>query len=360
MANILEPYHLFDDMMLFYNTLFADIDNAKKNIFIEVFKFHDDHFSKRVLQQIIKALERGVQIKILVDGWGSPHADSFFKEFVEKGGLLRIWDKARITFNWDVIIRSHHRDHRKIITIDNNIAYVGSANISDYNLSWRELMLRIKDRQTAQKLSRVFHYQYVAANKVVPQRKHRLLPINTDSFEILRDHPSIKRSMIKKRYIELIDNSKESIIIESPYFLPSSSLRFALENALARGVKVIIITPKHSDVKAVDILRDRYIAPLFDQGADIRLFMPNNLHAKLLLVDSNIFSIGSSNFDYRSFRHQYEIVIIGKQFEIIEQLKAHIFESLEASESFDYEEWSTRSFLEKIKENLIIPIRSLL
>lgn len=360
MDAIKEPYQLFDDMMLFYNSLLTDIDNAKKTICIEVFKFHDDHFSKRILTQIIKALQRGIDVKILVDGWGTPHADNFFKEFIEEGGSVRIWDKARVTFNWDVILKSHHRDHRKIFTIDNEIAYVGSANISDYNLAWRELMLRVKDRKFAQKLFRIFHYQYVAATKILPNKKYRLHPIYTNDFEILRDVPSVKRSLIKKRYIELIQQAQESVVIETPYFLPSSSLRKAIENALIRGVKVIIITPQHSDVKAVDILRNRFIAALYEKGADIRLFTPNNLHAKLLLIDDSIFSIGSTNFDYRSFRHQYEIVVIGKQQEIVEQLNAHLLESIKHSDFFDYEIWLHRSRFEKIKENLIIPIRSLL
>ncbi|MDD4847145.1 MAG: phosphatidylserine/phosphatidylglycerophosphate/cardiolipin synthase family protein [Bacteroidales bacterium] len=361
MVNIQEPYQIFDDMMLFYNSLLADIDNAKKTIYIEVFKFHDDHFSKRILAQITKAVQRGVHTKILVDGWGTPHANTFFKEFVESGGLLRIWDKAHITFNWDVIIKSHHRDHRKIFTIDNKISYIGSANISDYNLAWRELMLRSKDVHFAQKLSRIIHYQFVAAKTIImPQKKRRLGSLFTENFEIVRDIPSTKRSLVKKRYIELINQAKKNIFIESPYFLPSSSLRFAMEKAIARGVKIVVITPKHSDVKAVDILRDRYIAPLYEMGADIRLFKPNNLHAKLLMIDSKIFSIGSSNFDYRSFRHQYEIVAIGQQSEIIQQLQSHIYETLEQSESFDMEHWTNRSRWEKFKEHLIIPIRSLL
>lgn len=360
MEPICEPYQIFDDMMYFYNALMEDILHAKKNICIEVFKFHDDFIAKRICKELILAIQRGVDVKLLVDAWGTPHAEKFFKEFKEAGGKVRIWGKMHITFNWDIILKSHHRNHRKIFTIDNEISYIGSGNISDYNLEWRELMLRTKDKNLTKKLNRAFHYQYVAADKIIPNTKKLLQPIHTDKFEILRDAPSLKRSIIKNKYIELINKAEESIIIESPYFLPSSSLRHAIEKALLRDVKILIITPKHSDVKMIDILRNRYIAPLFEKGADIRLFKPNNIHAKLLIIDHKTFSIGSSNFDYRSFRYQYEIVVIGHETEILHQLRSHIFESMISSEPFDYENWETRSCLTKFREHLIIPIRQIL
>lgn len=360
MESIHKPYQIFDDMMHFYNALLEDILQARKSICIEVFKFHDDFISKRICKELIFAVHRGVDVKILVDGWGTPHATKFFKEFVDKGGKLRIWDKARLTFNWDVILKSHHRNHRKIFTIDNEIAYIGSGNISDYNLEWKELILRACDKSFAKKLYRVFHFQYVASEKIIPNKKKQLQPVFSDHFEILRDTPSLKRSLIKKRYIELINNAQKLIIIETPYFLPSSSLRYALEKAISRNVKIIIITSKHSDVKIVDILRNRYLAPFFEKGADVRLFKPNNIHAKLLCIDQKIFSIGSSNFDYRSFRYQYEVVAIGQDADIINQLCSHIFESMNDSEPFDYDTWKNRNRLEKLLERLIIPIRQLL
>lgn len=360
MEEIREPYHLFDDMMYFYNALIKDIEDAKKTIFIELFRFHDDPFSKRILLQLIKALERGVKIKILVDGWGTPHATTFFKEFVEAGGYLRIWDKMRFTLRLDVIIKSHHRDHRKIFTFDNEISYFGSANISDYNLLWRELMLRVNNKPLAQKLSRIFQYQYLNSSKILLNKKYKPHPIFTEDFEILRDTPTLKSSIIKKRYIELINQAKSSIVIESPYFLPSSSLRYNLEKAMKRGVKVIIITPMHSDVKTVDILRDRYLAFFYEKGAAIYLYKPTNLHSKLFVVDEQTFSIGSSNFDYRSFKHQYEITVLGNQPEILEQIRSHLIDSVKNTVSFDYDSWKNRSWFTKLKEHLIIPIRELL
>lgn len=359
MEQIREPYQVFDDMIYFYNALISDILNAKKTICIEVFRFHDDFIAKRICQFLTQAVQRGVNVKLLVDGWGTPHAKHFFKDFEDAGGKLRIWNKLHLTFNWDIILKSHHRNHRKIFTFDNEISYVGSGNISDYNLEWRELMIRIKDKELTRKLNRCFHYQYVAAKKIIYDFKKKQLPLYTDKFEVLRDSPSLKRSSIKRKYIKLINEAQNIIIIESPYFLPSSSLRFALEKALQRGVKTIIITPKHSDIKVVDVLRNRYIAPLFEKGADIRLYKPNNLHAKLLLVD-NQFSIGSANFDYRSFRYQHEIVIIGQEQEILDQLKDHVSKSMIDSETFDYDNWKNRSLITKIHEQLIIPIRQFL
>ena len=133
-----------------------------------------------------------------------------------------------------------------------------------------------------------------------------------------------------------------------------------MADAVKRGVDVTVIIPRNSDVHMVDLVRSRYLGMLHKIGVNFRFYLPNNLHAKLLLIDGEIFSLGSANFDYRSFRYQHEIVLIGKDVEIMKQLKSHVSNSLSNSSPFDYDEWLRRPFVQRFFEWLYLPFRHLL
>ncbi|MCD4730659.1 MAG: hypothetical protein K8R74_08670 [Bacteroidales bacterium] len=154
--------------------------------------------------------------------------------------------------------------------------------------------------------------------------------------------------------------SRHKIVIETPYFLPSFFVRKALMDAAKRGVEVKVIMPKHSDVGLIDLLRNRNLGPLHKNGVKQLFYTPHNLHAKILTVDSEVFAIGSPNFDYRSFRFQHEIVLIGMEPDVSKQLEIHIKETIENSIEFDYNIWKKRSAMQKFFEWILLPFRHLL
>ena len=127
-----------------------------------------------------------------------------------------------------------------------------------------------------------------------------------------------------------------------------------------RGVDVKVIMPKNSDVRMIDVLRNKYLGMLHKNNVNLLFFVPHNLHAKLLFIDNKIFSVSSANFDYRSFRYQYEIALIGSEPDVVRQLQEHINETLVDSEVFDYERWLRRPLIQKILEWTLLPFRHLL
>ena len=183
--------------------------------------------------------------------------------------------------------------------------------------------------------------------------------IRQDGFEIVRDAPSIIYQRIKKKYEYLIKRAQQEVIIETPYFLPGYLLRKALMDAANRGVEVKIILPQHSDVRLVDVLRNKYLGNMYRNRVKFLFFKNNNLHAKMLMIDNRIFSIGSANFDYRSFRYMHEICIVGKDESILQQLKEHVKKNLKNCMEFDYPHWKNRPLIEKFFESLLIPFRHL-
>jgi cardiolipin synthase len=150
------------------------------------------------------------------------------------------------------------------------------------------------------------------------------------------------------------------IIIETPYFLPGYAIRRALINAAKkRGVTVKLLIPEYSDMRSVDLLRNKYLGQLHKSGVQLLFYTPNNLHAKCMLVDGRRFSVGSSNFDYRSFRYQFEIMVSGKDKEVIRLLSDHLKETETRCIPFNYEVWKHRGNVDKLIESLLFPFRKL-
>jgi cardiolipin synthase len=136
-------------------------------------------------------------------------------------------------------------------------------------------------------------------------------------------------------------------------------VRKAIETALNKGVEVNLIIPLRSDVPAADILRRRRLGYFHEKGAKIFQYTQVNLHAKVIFVDDTVFSIGSSNFDYRSFRFQHEVVVLGKQPEVVALIQKHIEGTLNDCVPFDYESWKRRSNMDIFSEWLLLPFRHL-
>lgn len=358
MRAVSEPYHLFADPIRYYNAMIDDIESAVKYVYVQTYRFGNDVVGIRFKDALIKKAKEGVEVKVLVDFWGSARINNQFAVEMREAGIdLRFFEK--IKFNTDIFTRGHRRNHRKLMLIDDDISYIGSSNFTEYNLNWRESVLRLKGG-IALSFKRVFRQDFKIYNTYVFAKNTYLRLIHYQKFEIIRDMPSITKQRIMRRYVAMIKKAEKSITIVTPYFLPGYMLRKALMEAAERGLDVKIIIPKRSDVGLVDVLRNKYMGQLHESGIKLLLYVPHNLHAKLLLVDDKIFGIGSSNFDYRSFRYMHEIVLLGEHPTIIQQFRRFIDATLESTHLFNYEQWQRRPLISRFFEWLLVPARHLL
>jgi cardiolipin synthase A/B len=358
MRIVQEPYHLFADPIRYYNAMLDDIEAARDYIYIETYRVGNDVIGTRFKDALVKKAKQGLEIKVLIDYWGGSGVNNnFFNDLKAAGGEVRFFEK--IKFNTDIFTRGHKRNHRKLMLIDDDIAYIGSSNITEYNLNWRESVLRMKGPVTLT-FKRVFKQDWKIYNKYVFVKANFLRLLRHADFEVIRDMPTITKQRIMNRFLQLIKKAKKSIHIITPYFLPGFMIRKELMDAAKRGVEVNIIIPMRSDVGLVDVLRNKYSGQLHLSGINIRLFQPHNLHAKMFLVDDEVFVLGSPNFDYRSFRYMYEIVLQGTDADILNQVKQYIAGTLESTTVFNYEHWKRRPLIAKIFEWLLLPVRHLL
>jgi len=338
--------------------MIEDIDIARKYVYVETFRVGNDEIGDRFRRALTQKAKEGVDVRLLIDGWGAGTVDrNYFSELIGHGGQVRFFEK--IKYNTDIFTRSHKRNHRKLLLIDDNISWIGSSNLTAYNMNWRESMLRLKSGITFT-LTKLFMQDFRIYNKYVFNKAYNTRLIKYEDFEILRDAPSIAVKRINQRFIKMIRAAKRLVLIETPYFLPGYFLRKAMMDAAKRGVEVTVILPKRSDVNLIDVLRNKYLGPLHKSGIRFLFFTPNNLHAKLLLVDGKSFAIGSSNFDYRSFRYMYEIMLIGEDKLIAEQVERHIQKTISDSIPFDHKRWADRPLINRFFERLLLPFRHLL
>lgn len=356
--NIREPYHLFSEPLQYYHAMVEDIEMAQKYIYLETFRIGNDVIGERFNRALTAKAKQGVEVKILVDYWGAGSVGhDFFKDLIEADGELRLFEKIR--YNTDLFTKGHRRNHRKLLLIDDKISWIGSSNITGYNLNWRESMLRMKSDITTT-FVKLFMEDFRMYNKYKFNIAYKTRLVKAMDFEIVRDVPSITFKRINQKFINLIKGAEKRVLIETPYFLPGFMLRKALTEAALKGVEVVVIMPKRSDVNLIDILRNKYLGPLYQNGVKFNFYEPNNLHAKIMLVDDIQFAIGSSNFDYRSFRYMFEIMLFGSEIDISSQIKTHIHKTLQNSSSFNYSNWTKRPLINRFFEWILLPFRHLL
>jgi len=339
---------------LFYEDIIQDIKNAKKSIRIETYKI-EGKIIERIRDELIIKAREGVKIQLLIDHWGSCVKKSFFQDLVLLGAEVIFFKKLKLTINF--FAYNNKRNHRKIILIDDEITYLGSSNITDYSLTWKEFNIRIEDDSFGKKIREIFLDSLKIHNKFFHSVKKHVRPIKFETLEIVRDVPSLIFQKIRNKHLHLIRNAKKQIIIETPYFVPDFKMIKTLIYAAKRGVDISLIIPKSSDVTVVDVFTQSLFGLLHKRGVKIMFFGPEFNHSKLTLIDDDVFSFGSANFDYRSFRYQYELTVFGRNNIIRDYIKNHLVESLKKTEPFDYKKWKERPLYKRILEILIDPFK---
>ncbi len=347
----METFRIFSDPKIIYKEMLEDIKSAKKSIFLETYIYDDDEIGKKFLAALIKKARQGVRIKLLIDAWGSTVEKPYFKELIDNGAEVRFFREIKYLIRF--FSKNHERNHRKLLIIDKNITYIGSMNITQLCINWRELVVRIKGDIA----NDFIHSFYQSWDMYGELDKKRIRTIMHKEYEIIQDIPSYLQRATEKRLYKLIKKAKKEILIETPYFIPSLNLINSLGKAVERGVKITLLIPQKSDVRIVDIVRNSYLGRIYKKGVDIHIYKEKIIHSKLLLVDDCFFMLGSSNIDYRSFIHNYEINFIGKNPHLIKELKEFFNIGLANSVPFSYGQWKDRSSAGKIIEIILGIIR---
>jgi cardiolipin synthase len=342
----MESFKIFTKPVLLFNEMIKDIMNSKKSVYLESYIYDNDKIGKAFLDALVFKAKQGIKIKVLLDGFGPNVKKRYFNELINNRGEVRFF--REISYYITSLFKNHERNHRKLLVIDDKICYIGSANITESCLCWREIGLKVVSKEISLLFSKSFQRSWKTHNILNPKKIKSLV---YKGFEIIQDIPSYIHKITEKKYIRLINDSKKEINIETPYFVPSKKIRKSLYKAVKRGIRVNIVIPRHSGVRIVDFVRNNILGELYENGINL-WYYNKHTHSKLLIVDNRFFLLGSSNLDYRSFLHQYEINFLGNNKFIIKLLKKEFYDLLKNAVPFNYNEWKNRSYFRRSLEKM--------
>ncbi len=335
-------------------------ESATKTIDLEQFIFVSDNFGNRIIDICSKKAKEGVKVRFIWDAAGS---FSFFGndtiENLKQKNIELLFFKTLLPDFLDVPnYRSwYFRNHRRTIVIDSKIAFTGSICIWEKTKDWRETNLMIQG-PVVNDMQRDFEKMWNRSQRKKVRYLKRELPSDLE-FKYISNNPLPRQRKLYTQLVEAIKNSKKSIYITTPYFVPTHKLTRALKSASKRGAEIKILIPERSDHTFVDLAARTYFHNLLKAGIRIFLYKNRMLHAKTIVIDNNWSTIGTLNIDHVSLLYNFEANIVSSNTIMTDQLKAHFNKDLENSEEMTLEKWNQRYWLEKFAGIFIKLIRSL-
>jgi cardiolipin synthase len=314
-----------------YDSLIVDIDAARHHVHLEYYIYAGDRSGTLVRDAMVRALGRGVQVRLLIDGAGSLGLkEEFLKPLRESGAeiaifhpILRGVPKLRPLLNF--------RSHRKIAVVDGRIGYTGGINVTDDENDrlnpekfFRDLHTRIEGRAVGW-MQRIFLEDWHYASGKTPggiEQFFPTLPSGSCAVQMIPSGPDNSFEPIHRASLAAIHVADRRVWLSTPYFVPTTAALYALTSAAMRGIDTRVMIPKKSDSRLVDLAARSYFDPLLKCGVRVFEYQPRMLHTKALLVDDAFAIIGSANFDNRSFTTNFEMSMAVHEAHIARELEA--------------------------------------
>jgi len=300
-----------------FESLLKDIESATDTIHILYYMINNDNIGKKIVNLLTRKAHEGVTVRLLYDHIGSFHTPArMFNQLKKAGG--KVYRFFPLSFGTYFSI--NYRNHRKIVIIDGKIGYVGGMNIGDEYMGlhkrikpWRDTHLRITGTSVHSLQERfLMDWSYASMkydlNDVNIEAKLFPTPeiTGTIGMQIVSSGPDSKVEQIKRGLIKMINSAKETLFVQSPYFIPDEPFLEALQIAAMSGVDVRVMLPDLPDKQFVYHATTSYISDLLDYKIKVYLY-PGFLHSKMMVMDAKISSIGTANADIRSFILDFEI-----------------------------------------------------
>jgi cardiolipin synthase len=361
-----------------YAAMFAAIAKAREYVLVESFIFEEASANERTLSSLLaEASARGVRIYALYDAVGSLSTDAKFLDGLKAAGISLCAFNPLNPFD-ERFSGVDQRDHRKIVVVDGDVAFAGGVNFSQaYRIAskqarrrglpkekalhqgWRDTHIALEGT-AARELERLFRTTWHDAEckgEVSPAFREQTVGAGNTLVQVIASTPADDSNEIYASLLSVITYARRSIDVTMAYFVPDDALEKALADAARRGVLVRIILPSYSDFSGVFYAGRAHYEGLLKSGVKLYELESAFLHSKSLVVDGVWSSIGSTNFDWRSFVHNNEIsvCVIDRGFAIsMEQMYAA---DLAESHEITLAAWKKRGLRERVKEWMWLPVQ---
>lgn len=343
-----------------FENLKRDILNAREYINIEYFIIKWDEVGKELIEILTKKAEEGVTVRLLMDALGSRKiTNRRVKGLREAGGHVGFFFKPKLKI---LAMKLNYRNHRKLVVIDDKIGYIGGFNIAREYLGrkekfgyWRDCHLRIEGEAITDINARfLLDWRYVSNEKINIKEilKREINHDGESAIQIVSSGPDNEKEQIKRAYMKMITSAKEHVYLQTPYFVPDASIHESLKMAALSGVDVRVMIPCKPDHIFVYWATYWYCSELLRSGVKVYIYDNGFLHAKTLSVDGKVCSIGSANFDNRSFRLNFEANAFVYDEKVAKSMDELFENDITKSHELTQELYDERSAWIKVKESI--------
>ena len=348
-----------------FPAMLAAIRGAQTSITFETYIYWSGNIGREFADALAERAKAGVKVHVLLDWLGSAKIDDSFLEEMRAAGVeIKKFHKP----NWYNLSRLNNRTHRKLLVLDGKTGFTGGVGIAPKWTGngqdadhWRDSHFRIEGPVIAQ-MQAVFMENWL---KVSGQVMHgeayfpALQKVGDTDAQVFSSSPSGGSESMQLMYQLSITAAKDAIDLSSAYFVPDELTSKAMTDALARGVKIRIITPGEIiDTEVVRAASRGSWGPLLKAGAKIYEYQPSMYHCKVMIIDKLLVSVGSTNFDNRSFRLNDEANLNVYDTAFAEKQTAIFEEDLKRARQVTYEAWADRPLKEKLMERLALLLES--
>lgn len=341
------------------------IHGAKHSITFETFIYWKGEIGDRFAESLAERARSGVKVHVLLDWVGSiKMEDRYLQQMKDAGVEIERYHKP----HWSHLARLNQRTHRKVLVIDGHVGFTGGVGIADEwqgqaqdKEHWRDSHFRVEGPVVAQ-MQAVFTDNWIkATGRVLHGDDYfpALPPAGEQPAQMFSSSPTGGSESMHLMYLLAITSARHTIHLSSSYFVPDSLAVQALVDARKRGVRVRIITPgPNIDTETVRRASRARWGPLLEAGVEIAEFQPTMFHCKVLVVDSLLVSVGSTNFDNRSFRLNDEANLNVLDTTFARRLVAVFDQDWQRSKQVTFETWRQRPWPEKLIEHAAALLRT--
>lgn len=354
-GNSLKVYTVCQEM---YDDLVRDLKTATDHIHFEFFKFEDDQIGRRIGEILIAKARAGVQVRVQYDHVANYFRGKFYNWLKEGGVEVEPFLKVSLPF---LSSDTNYRNHRKIVIIDGRIGYAGGMNIAQRYATgikrgnWRDTHFRVVGPAVSE-MQVVFLTDWCFSRKELLDDQRFFPRVESDdnvTMQIASSGPMDQWNVTMQGMMRIITRAKSYVYIQSPYLIPTEPVMSALRDTALAGVDVRLMIPYHGDRGVIPALASRsYVAQALEAGVKVYFYNGGYLHAKTIVSDDEIVTIGSTNLDVRSFEQDFEINAFIYDSNLAVQMKEIFLRDQDDCSWVTAEQWAYRPKLEKVKESV--------
>jgi cardiolipin synthase len=348
-----------------FPSMLEAIGGAEHTIDFLTFVYWKGEIGVEIAHALGNRARAGVRVRVLLDAWGSkPIERQLIDEMIAAGVQLR-WFRPLSRVRLGEV---NHRTHRKVLVVDESVAFTGGVGISDFWMGdarneqeWRDTHFKVEG-PAVDGLRAAFLDNWSEADATIFDSQRDRFPnqpaLGQSVIQCVRGASAMGGSDLSSVFRTLLQLTQRQLRVTTAYFVPDEDLTKRLCEASTRGVKVQILLPgPFADKRFVQLAAEVNYEDLIESGVELWNFQPSMMHAKIMTVDGHVANVGSANFNSRSLHCDEEINMVIFDRSIVHTLDRQFDDDLERSVRIDPSRWKDRSVLQRVKEKIVAPVR---